>query len=103
MARTPRANDESALPLSETIDPHVLPDSKNAPHLTQTGNPWSGGVASENPVQLTRSQRRIAITIVRPETVVRWHRMGFAAYWRWKSHSPGGRPRIGKETRDPFV
>src|SRR5437667_11910942 len=24
------------------------------------------------------------ITIVRPETVVRWHRMGFAAYWRWK-------------------
>src|SRR5450759_3640044 len=26
-----------------------------------------------------------AITIVRPETVVRWHRMGFAAYWRWKS------------------
>jgi hypothetical protein len=29
------------------------------------------------------------ITIVRPETVVRWHRMGFAAYWRWKSRSPG--------------
>jgi hypothetical protein len=25
-----------------------------------------------------------AITIVRPETVVRWHRKGFAAYWRWK-------------------
>jgi len=40
------------------------------------------------------------ITIVRPETVVRWHRMGFAAYWRWKSRSPGGRPRIGKEVRD---
>ena len=41
-----------------------------------------------------------AITIVRPETVVRWHRMAFAAYWRWKSRSPGGRPRIGKEVRD---
>ena len=41
-----------------------------------------------------------AITIVRPETVVRWHRMGFAAYWRWKSHPRGGRPRIGKEVRD---
>src|SRR5215510_6252162 len=40
------------------------------------------------------------ITIVRPETVVRWHRMGSAAYWRWKSRSPGGRPRIGKEVRD---
>jgi hypothetical protein len=41
-----------------------------------------------------------AITIVRPETVVRWHRMGFAAYWRWKSRPLGGRPRIGKEMRD---
>jgi len=40
-----------------------------------------------------------AITIVRPETVLRWHRMGFAAYWRWKSRSPGGRPRIAKEVR----
>jgi transposase InsO family protein len=41
-----------------------------------------------------------AITIVRPETVVRWHRKGFAAYWRWKARSRGGRPRIAKEVRD---
>jgi hypothetical protein len=41
-----------------------------------------------------------AITIVRPETVLRWHRRGFAAYWRWKSRSHGGRPRIAKEVRD---
>src|ERR1700687_654358 len=41
-----------------------------------------------------------AITIVRPETVVRWHRMGFAAYWRWKSRRLGGRPWIRKEVRD---
>ena len=41
-----------------------------------------------------------AITIVRPETVVRWHRMGFAAYWRWKSRALGGRPWISKEVRD---
>src|SRR2546425_9478710 len=41
-----------------------------------------------------------SITIVRPETVVRWHRMGFAAYWRWKSRPLGGRPRIGKGVRD---
>jgi hypothetical protein len=40
------------------------------------------------------------MTIVRPETIVRWHRMGFAAYWRWKSRPLGGRPRIGKEVRD---
>jgi transposase InsO family protein len=41
-----------------------------------------------------------AITIVKPETLVRWHRKGFAAYWRWKSRSPGGRPRIAQEVRD---
>jgi hypothetical protein len=41
-----------------------------------------------------------SVTIVRPETVVRRHRLGFAAYWRWKSRPLGGRPRIGKEVRD---
>ena len=41
-----------------------------------------------------------AIRIVRPETVVRWHRTGFAAYWRWKSRPLGGRPQIGEEVRD---
>jgi hypothetical protein len=41
-----------------------------------------------------------AITIVRPETVVRWHRMDFAAYWRWKCRRLGGRPWIDKEVRD---
>ena len=41
-----------------------------------------------------------AITIVKPETVVRWHCKGFAAYWRWKSQSPGGRPRVAQEVRD---
>ena len=39
------------------------------------------------------------ITIVRPETLVRWHRAGFCRYWRWKSRSPGGRPPIGAELR----
>src|SRR5882672_4988899 len=32
-----------------------------------------------------------AITIVQPETVIRWHRTGFRLYWRWKSRSRGGR------------
>src|SRR3989442_14676691 len=41
-----------------------------------------------------------AITIVKPETVLRWHRMGFVAYWRWKSRSPRCRARIAKEARD---
>src|SRR3981189_678486 len=34
-----------------------------------------------------------AITIIRPETLVRWHRAGFRRYCRWKSGSPGGRPQ----------
>jgi transposase InsO family protein len=41
-----------------------------------------------------------AMRIVRPETVVRWHRKGFTGYWRWKSRSPGGRPRIAREVRE---
>src|SRR5260370_15117124 len=31
------------------------------------------------------------VTILRPETLVRWHRDGFRRYWRWKSRSRGGR------------
>ena len=34
------------------------------------------------------------LTIIRPETLVRWHRSGFRCYWRWKSRSLGGRPQI---------
>jgi hypothetical protein len=41
-----------------------------------------------------------AITIVEPETVIRWHRRGFRAYWRWKSRRRGGRPRINRDIRD---
>jgi transposase InsO family protein len=40
-----------------------------------------------------------AITIVRPETLVRWHRAGFRRYWRWKSRSLGGRPQINGDLR----
>ena len=40
-----------------------------------------------------------AITIIRPETLVRWHRAGFRRYWRWKSRSFGGRPKIDAELR----
>jgi hypothetical protein len=40
-----------------------------------------------------------AITIVRPDTLVRWHRAGFRRYWRWKSRSLGGRPQIDADLR----
>ena len=39
------------------------------------------------------------LTIIRPETLVRWHRAGFRRYWRWKLNSRGGRPRIESELR----
>jgi len=34
------------------------------------------------------------LTIIRPETLVRWHRAGFRRSWRWRSRPPGGRPQI---------
>jgi hypothetical protein len=42
---------------------------------------------------------RSAITIVQPDTVLRWHRLGFRLYWRWKSRSRSGRPRVPVEVR----
>jgi transposase InsO family protein len=39
------------------------------------------------------------LTIIRPETLVRWHRAGFRCYWRGKSRSLGGRPQIETELR----
>ena len=42
---------------------------------------------------------RNAIKIIRPETLVRWHRAGFRRYWRWKSRNLGGRPRIDAALR----
>jgi len=42
---------------------------------------------------------RSAMTIVQPDTVLRWHRSGFRLYWRWKSRSRGGRPKVPLEVR----
>src|SRR5258708_18656934 len=39
------------------------------------------------------------VTIVQPETLVRWHRIGFRRYWCSKSRSRGGRPQIKMELR----
>jgi hypothetical protein len=40
-----------------------------------------------------------AIAILRPETIIRWHRAGFQSYWREQSRKPVGRPRISAELR----
>ena len=39
------------------------------------------------------------LSIIHPETLVRWHRAGFRCYWRWKSRSVGGRPVLETDLR----
>src|SRR6201987_2684112 len=41
----------------------------------------------------------MVLTIIRPETLARWHRAGFRRYWRWKSRRRGGRPPVETELR----
>ena len=38
--------------------------------------------------------------VVKPETILRWHRSGFNAFWRWKSRNRAGRPKVDRELRD---
>ena len=38
--------------------------------------------------------------VVKPETILRWHRSGFKAFWRWKSRNRAGRPKVDRELRD---
>jgi hypothetical protein len=41
-----------------------------------------------------------ALAIVKPGTVIKWHRAGFRSYWRWKSRRRGGRPTVAPEIRE---
>src|SRR2546428_4736709 len=43
---------------------------------------------------------RHSLQVVRPETVVGWHRQGFRRYWSWKSRRRWGRTAIGRDMRD---
>ena len=45
------------------------------------------------------SDWRSCLMIVKPETVIRWHREGFKLYWRWKSRKKLGRPKTDAEIR----
>src|SRR5437667_7551662 len=42
---------------------------------------------------------RSALVILRPETVIAWHRRGFRLFWAWKSRHRVGRPTIGQDIR----
>jgi putative transposase len=39
------------------------------------------------------------LTIVQPDTVIRWHRAGWLLYWRWRSNPGRGRPKVSVEVR----
>src|SRR6266576_5120222 len=43
---------------------------------------------------------RSALLLVKPETVIAWHRQGFHLYWRWKSRRCKGRPTVAPEVRN---
>jgi len=42
---------------------------------------------------------KTALVVLRPATVMAWHRRGFAWYWTWRSRPLGGRPRVNGELR----
>src|SRR5438477_12695825 len=42
---------------------------------------------------------RTALVIVKPETVIAWHRQGFRLFWTWKSRQRGGRPAVPAAVR----
>jgi hypothetical protein len=56
-----------------------------------------GGPPTRFGLRLARLSRLFdwqnALTIVKPDTLIRWHRYGFRLFWKWKSR-PRGRPRI---------
>ena len=46
------------------------------------------------------SDWRSVLLMVKPETVIAWHRRGFRLYWRWKSRHRDGRPAVAPEVRN---
>ena len=46
------------------------------------------------------SNWRSALRIVKPETVIAWHRQGFRLYWKWKSRVRPGRPSVPTQVQN---
>ena len=51
-------------------------------------------------MHLVRGDWRQHLIVVKPETVVRWHRLGWRLFWRWRSRRRTGRPRLSAEVRE---
>ena len=69
-------------------------------HGAKTKAPTGDRFGSFHSAQLTRFfDWRSALTVVKPDTLIRWHRKGFRLFWKWKSR-PSGRPRIPVDLRN---
>src|SRR5947209_1789659 len=51
-------------------------------------------------VRALRRDWRRHLVVVRPESVIRWHRQAWRLFWRWRSRGPIGRPRLSAEVRE---
>ena len=73
----------------------VLQRSVKRPKLTAADRQFWAGLSR------VWSHWRDALVIVRPETVIAWHRKGFRLFWTWKArHGRPGRPPVPRETRE---
>ena len=73
----------------------IYKDKRPQPRLTDSARAFWVGLRAAWP------RWRNALILVEPDTVVRWHRQGFAWFWRWKSRARKvGRPRVSPEPRD---
>ena len=73
----------------------------NVLHRRSPNQPCCGNFDRLIFVCLYRVAPRIldAVSIVEPETVIRWHRAGLRSLWRWKSRRRAGRPQVSFEVR----
>jgi hypothetical protein len=77
-------------PLGNPLPSEATRDRR--PQISQTGaQTLRSGIFGKLPDMLETWKE--ALLIVKPETVIRWHRQGFALYWRWKSMRTSGRPK----------
>ena len=63
------------------------------PRLTPSDRPWQRGLLASR----IRAWKQ-GLIIIKPDTLLGWHRQGFRLFWRFKSRNRGGRPRISSET-----
>src|SRR5712692_4373747 len=54
-------------------------------------------------VRTLRDDWRRHLVVVRPESVIRWHREAWRLFWRWRSRGPLGRRRLSAEVRELIV